>query len=106
MGVGGSRQWGPQLAARQQRITRISGRDRRLYKHALATCALERPPTIAAWEGSAWGEKKPSGAGEREGGWLGGGGAGLRPAMHTAGQEAASVPAAPRLAWHGIKRPV
>lgn len=52
---------------------------------------------------------------ERERGWRGGGGggggggrgySGLGPVMHDVGQEAASVPAAPCLAWHSIKQPV
>lgn len=38
-------------------------------------------------------------------GW-GEGYSGLGPVMHDVGQEAASVPAAPCLAWHSIKQPV
>lgn len=43
--------------------------------------------------------------GEREGGGRRRGG-GLRPVMHGAGQEAASIPAASCLAWHSIKKAV
>lgn len=51
-------------------------------------------------------EKEGEGGGGGGGGGGGRGYSGLGPVMHDVGQEAASVPAAPCLAWHSIKQPV
>lgn len=93
----------------QQQITHISCYDRRVYK--LPTSPLRR--ALHTYKKKVVRQEKERA--ERERGWRGGGGggggggrgySGLGPVMHDVGQEAASVPAAPCLAWHSIKQPV